>query len=135
VANIVTSYPVVVQVQQSELILLERSDLWKNREPSWAFRILQLVKKCLTLQGVRNFITVLTRACLCLLCCARIIQFTLYLYHITDKRQTRPLVREGAPQRQDSNFQTELISGHKSQVTDWPTISRNVTSASAISYF
>jgi hypothetical protein len=27
VANIVTSYPVVVQVQQSELILLGRSDL------------------------------------------------------------------------------------------------------------
>jgi hypothetical protein len=28
--------------------------------------------------------------------------------------QTQPLVREGAPQRQDSKFQTELISGRKS---------------------
>jgi hypothetical protein len=37
-----------------------------------------------------------------------------------DKRQTRPLVREGAPQRQDSHFQKtnfgqKVISGHKSQ--------------------
>jgi hypothetical protein len=45
---------------------------------------------------------------------------------VTDKRQTRPLVREGAPQRQDSNIQTELISGRKSQggldaKTYWPT--------------
>jgi hypothetical protein len=37
-----------------------------------------------------------------------------------DKRQTRPLVREGAPQRQDSDFQKttfgqKVISGHKSQ--------------------
>jgi hypothetical protein len=37
-----------------------------------------------------------------------------------DKWQTQPLVREGAPQRQDRNFQTttfgqEVISGHKSQ--------------------
>jgi hypothetical protein len=36
------------------------------------------------------------------------------------KWQTQPLVREGAPQRQDSNFETktfgqEVISGHKSQ--------------------
>jgi hypothetical protein len=49
------------------------------------------------------------------------------------KRQTRPLVREGAPQRQDSKFQTELISGRKSQggldaKTYWQTVSRNVTS-------
>jgi hypothetical protein len=29
-------------------------------------------------------------------------------------RDTRPLVREGAPQRQDGKFQTELISGRKS---------------------
>jgi hypothetical protein len=36
------------------------------------------------------------------------------LLKVTDKRQTRPLVREGTPQRQDSNFQTELISGRKS---------------------
>jgi hypothetical protein len=37
-----------------------------------------------------------------------------------DKWQTRPFVREDAPQRQDSNFQTtnfgqKVISGHKSQ--------------------
>jgi hypothetical protein len=37
-----------------------------------------------------------------------------------DKWQTRPLIREGAPQRQDSNFQKttfgqKVISGHKSQ--------------------
>jgi hypothetical protein len=37
-----------------------------------------------------------------------------------DKWQTRPLVREGAPQRQDSNFQKttlekKVISGHKSK--------------------
>jgi hypothetical protein len=36
------------------------------------------------------------------------------------ERRTRPLVREGVPQRQDSNFQTttfgqEVISGHKFQ--------------------
>jgi hypothetical protein len=42
------------------------------------------------------------------------------LLTVTDKGQTRPLVREGAPQRQDSNFQTttlgqEVIFGHKSQ--------------------
>jgi hypothetical protein len=33
----------------------------------------------------------------------------------TDKRQTRPLVREGAQQRQHSEIQTELMSGRKSQ--------------------
>jgi hypothetical protein len=33
------------------------------------------------------------------------------LLTVTDKR---PLVREGAPQRQDSNLQTELISDRKS---------------------
>jgi hypothetical protein len=37
-----------------------------------------------------------------------------------DEWQARPLVREGAPQRQDRNFQKrifgqEVISGHKSQ--------------------
>jgi hypothetical protein len=37
------------------------------------------------------------------------------LLTVTDKRQTRPLVREGAQQKQDSNIQTELISGRKSQ--------------------
>jgi hypothetical protein len=37
------------------------------------------------------------------------------LLTVTDKRQTRPLVKEGAQQRQDSNIQTELISGRKSQ--------------------
>jgi hypothetical protein len=55
------------------------------------------------------------------------------LLTVTDKRQTRPLVREGAQQRQDSKIQTELISGRKSQGgldanTYWLTVSRNVTS-------
>jgi hypothetical protein len=62
------------------------------------------------------------------------------LLTVTDKRQAIPLVREGAPQRQDSKFQTELISGRKFHsaldtktywLTDWPTVSRNVTSASS----
>jgi hypothetical protein len=52
------------------------------------------------------------------------------LLTVTDKRQTRPLVRRGVPQRQNSNFQTELISGRKSNsgldtktywLTDWLT--------------
>jgi hypothetical protein len=52
------------------------------------------------------------------------------LLTVTDKRQTRPLVREGAQQRQHIEIQTELISGHKSQgrldaktywLTDWLT--------------
>jgi hypothetical protein len=42
------------------------------------------------------------------------------LLTVADKRQTRPLVREGAQQRQDSNFQTELTSGRKSQVGSTP---------------
>jgi hypothetical protein len=37
------------------------------------------------------------------------------LLKVTDKRQTRPLVREGAQQRQNSKILTELISGRKSQ--------------------
>jgi hypothetical protein len=37
------------------------------------------------------------------------------LLTVTDKRQTPPLVREGAQQRQDSKIQTELISSQKSQ--------------------
>jgi hypothetical protein len=37
------------------------------------------------------------------------------LLTVTDKRQTRPLVREGAEQRQHSEIQTELISSRKSQ--------------------
>jgi hypothetical protein len=36
------------------------------------------------------------------------------LLTVTDKRQTRPFVREGAQQKQDINFQTEVISGRKS---------------------
>jgi hypothetical protein len=56
------------------------------------------------------------------------------LLTVTDKRQAWPLVREGAPQRLDSKFQTELISGRKSHSgfdteTYWPTVSRNVTLA------
>jgi hypothetical protein len=51
---------------------------------------------------------------------------------------TRPLVREGVPQRQDSNFQKTTFGqrvtyGHKSQsgidtLTYWLTVSCNVTS-------
>jgi hypothetical protein len=37
------------------------------------------------------------------------------LLTVTDKRQTRPLVREGAQQRQDTKINAELISGCKSQ--------------------
>jgi hypothetical protein len=58
-----------------------------------------------------------------------------------DKWQTRTLVREGAPQRQDSNFQKttfghKVISGHKSQnrldtLTYWLTVSCNVASTSS----
>jgi hypothetical protein len=56
------------------------------------------------------------------------------------KLQTRPLVREGAPQIQDCKFQTatfrqEVIFGLRSHkdaryqdtLTDWPTVSRKVT--------
>jgi hypothetical protein len=55
------------------------------------------------------------------------------LLTMSDKRQTRYLVREGAQQRQHSEIQTELISGHKSQggldaKTYWLTDSRNVIS-------
>jgi hypothetical protein len=66
------------------------------------------------------------------------------LQTVKDKWQTRPLVREGALQRQDSNFQRttfrqKVISGHKSEsglytltywLTDRPTVSCNVTSTS-----
>jgi hypothetical protein len=50
---------------------------------------------------------------------------------------TRPLVREGAPQKQDRKFRTatfrqEVISGRKShkgaRYQDWLTVSRKVTS-------
>jgi hypothetical protein len=34
----------------------------------------------------------------------------------TDTWQTRPLVREGAPKRQDRNFEEKRISGQKSQI-------------------
>jgi hypothetical protein len=55
------------------------------------------------------------------------------LLTVTDKRQARPLVSEGAQRRQHSKIQTELISGRKSQggldaKTYWLTVSRNVTS-------
>jgi hypothetical protein len=58
-----------------------------------------------------------------------------------DKRQTQPLIREGAPQRQDSIFQKtfgqKVTSGCKSQsrlniLTYWLTVSCNVTSTSNI---
>jgi hypothetical protein len=35
------------------------------------------------------------------------------LLTVTDEKHTRPLVREGAPQRQNSKFQTEIISSRK----------------------
>jgi hypothetical protein len=49
---------------------------------------------------------------------------------VTDRRQTRPLVREGAPQRQHSNFQTENTiwsqvpewTWHHDILTDWPSV-------------
>jgi hypothetical protein len=48
---------------------------------------------------------------------------------VTDRRHTRPLVREGAPQRQHSNFQTENIwlqvpvcTGHQDILTDWQSV-------------
>jgi hypothetical protein len=49
---------------------------------------------------------------------------------VTDKRQTQPLVREGAPQRQNSNFQTENNiwsqvpewTRHQDILTDWPSV-------------
>jgi hypothetical protein len=53
------------------------------------------------------------------------------LLTVTDKKQTRPLVREGAQHRQDSKFQTELISGgarHQDVLTGRPTDSREGTS-------
>jgi hypothetical protein len=36
------------------------------------------------------------------------------LLTVAGKKQTRPLVREGAPQRRDRKFHTELISGRES---------------------
>jgi hypothetical protein len=46
----------------------------------------------------------------------------------TYKRQTRPLVREGAPRKQERNCQTEInIWGSIPRLTDWLTVSRNVT--------
>jgi hypothetical protein len=51
----------------------------------------------------------------------------------TETWQTRPLVREGAPKRQDSNFENKKKSlvkssrlGSTPRHTDWLTISRNV---------
>jgi hypothetical protein len=40
------------------------------------------------------------------------------LLTVTGERQTRPLLREGAPQRQGSKFQTELISGRRARHQD-----------------
>jgi hypothetical protein len=61
--------------------------------------------------------------------------------------QTRPLVRESAPQKQDRKFQTatfrqEVISGGKCHkgaryqdiLPDWLTVSRKVTSTSMFGY-
>jgi hypothetical protein len=51
------------------------------------------------------------------------------------KRQTRPLVREGASQKQDRNCQTVINIGswvsdgarHQDMLADWLTVSRNAT--------
>jgi hypothetical protein len=47
----------------------------------------------------------------------------------TYKRQTRPLIREGAPQKQDRNCQTviNIWSCSKPRFTDWLAVSRIVT--------
>jgi hypothetical protein len=53
----------------------------------------------------------------------------------TYKRQTRPLVREGAPRKQERNCQTEINiwswapdgSRYQDLLTGWMTVSRNVT--------
>jgi hypothetical protein len=50
----------------------------------------------------------------------------------TDTWQTRPLVREGAPKRQDSNFVKKNFWSNvpdldQDILTDWLTVSRNVT--------
>jgi hypothetical protein len=51
-----------------------------------------------------------------------------------DQRQTRPLVREGVPEKQDRNCQTVINiwswapdGGSTPRLTDWLTVSRNVT--------
>jgi hypothetical protein len=46
-----------------------------------------------------------------------------------DRRQTRPLVREGAPQRQHSNFQTEnnIWTQVRVNLIQRLTVSRNMT--------
>jgi hypothetical protein len=49
---------------------------------------------------------------------------------VTYKRQTRPLVREGAPQRQDNKFQAQTSTKwarHQDILTDILTASRKVT--------
>jgi hypothetical protein len=63
----------------------------------------------------------------------------LLLLTMTDKRQTRPLIRECAPEGQDSNSQTESntwswapdMARHQDWLTDWLTdwliVSCNVT--------
>jgi hypothetical protein len=51
----------------------------------------------------------------------------------TDTWQTRPLVREGAPKRQDSNFEKKNLWSNVPDLdltprhSDWLTVSRNVT--------
>jgi hypothetical protein len=57
------------------------------------------------------------------------------LLTVTDRKSTRPLVREGAPQRQDSNFQAESNiwsqvpewTRHQDILTDWLAVRRNMT--------
>jgi hypothetical protein len=54
------------------------------------------------------------------------------------KRQTRPLIREGAPQKQDRNCQywswAPDGARHQDLLTDWLTVSRNVTLTLTMGY-
>jgi hypothetical protein len=48
------------------------------------------------------------------------------------KRQTRPVVREGAPQKQDRNYQRVR---HQDLLTDWPSVAMWLRSRSDLSSF
>jgi hypothetical protein len=58
------------------------------------------------------------------------------------KRQTRPLVREGAPRKQERNCHTEINiwswapdgARYQDLLTDWLTVSRNVTLTLTLRY-
>jgi hypothetical protein len=55
---------------------------------------------------------------------------------VTDRKQTRPLVREGAPETTQQLSRQKIISGHKFQseldtktdwLADWLSVRRNMT--------